>query len=77
MMIYNLKQLVTCYLERNDLTISFMARKTGIAPSLLWMWLHDQRELSTSNLTKVKHFLNGDFLIPTQTIIEEGLNKNG
>lgn len=74
-MIYDIKQLVTVYLERNDLTVSFMARRTGIAPSLLWMWLHNQRDLSTTNLKKVKEFLNGDFLIPTTQIIEEGLDK--
>ena len=55
-MIYDIKQLVTVYLERNDLTVSFMARRTGIAPSLLWMWLHNQRDLSTTNLKKVKEF---------------------
>lgn len=74
-MIYDIKQLVTLYLERNDLTVSFMARRTGIAPSLLWMWLHNQRELSTSNLKKVKEFLNGNFLVSASKIIEEGLIK--
>lgn len=74
-MIYDIKQLVTVYLERNDLTVSFMARRTGIAPSLLWMWLHNQRDLSTTNLKKVKEFLNGNFLISATEIIEEGLTK--
>lgn len=74
-MIYDIKQLVTLYLERNDLTVSFMARRTGIAPSLLWMWLHNQRELSKSNLKKVKEFLNGNFLVSASKIIEEGLIK--
>ena len=75
-MIYDIKQLTTLYLERNDLTISFMARKTGIASSLLWKWLHNQRDLSTKNLRKVKEFLNGNFLISATQIIEEGLTKN-
>ena len=67
----NIREIVNAYLLYNGLTVSYMSRATRIPNSTLRDWLNGKINISAKNLSKVKQFLKGDFLLDVSTIINE------
>lgn len=68
------RKVMKLYLEANDLTIAFAARKIGISVPALFRWLNYELELKPDTLVKVKHFMDGDFLKSVNQIMESDIN---
>lgn len=68
------RKVMKLYLEANDLTIAFAARKIGISVPALFRWLNYELELKPDTLIKVKHFMDGDFIKSVEEIM--GNDKN-
>lgn len=67
----DLREVLRIFLDQNDLTAAFVARKIGISASSLCRWMKYERELPTEVLIKLKNFMSGDFLIGIKEIIGE------
>ena len=67
----SIREITNAYLLYNGLTVSYMSRATRIPNSTLRDWLNGKINISTKNLSKVKQFLKGDFLLDVSTIINE------
>lgn len=67
----NIREITNAYLLYNGLTVSYMSRATRIPNSTLRDWLNGKINISTKNLSKVKQFLKGDFLLDVSAIINE------
>lgn len=58
----DLRDLTKRFLQKNDLTVAFMARKVGISHTSLSRWLNGERTLASDTIQDIKCFLNGDFV---------------
>lgn len=57
------------YLDINGLSLSYAARCCKIPRTSLAEWAKGQRCLTAENARKVKEFLEGNFLIDVETIV--------
>lgn len=66
----DLRKALKIYLQKNDLTQAFCARKVGLSPPTLFKWINGEYELKTDVLIRIKHFMDGDFLLSVNDIME-------
>lgn len=66
--IFTLQDIAKEYLEQNSISMSFMSRKTGIEKTSLHRWLRGERELNGYSISRIKDFLNSNYIIPAHMI---------
>lgn len=66
-----LKDLTREYLKRNHLNASILAAHIGVNVNTIWRWLKNDKGLSARNTAKVKAFLDGNWYVSAQQIINE------
>jgi len=64
-----LVDVFNAYLEHNDLTIGYAARSMKVPYTNLFEWSKGMRPISQRNAEKVKEFLQGNFLVDVDSII--------
>ena len=68
----NLKDVLQKYIKANDLPLTFVARRTGIAQPNLYRWIHEKDfRLSANSIKKIKEFLNGDFIKSVEEVLQD------
>lgn len=66
--IFTLQDIVKEYLEQNNLSMSYMSKKTGIEKTSLHRWLRHERELNGYCISRIKGFLNCNYIVPAHMI---------
>lgn len=68
--ILDIRDVILCYLENNNLSIKYMSKKTGIKEKTLRAWLDRRRNMNADKLKKAYSFLQGDFFLDIETICD-------
>lgn len=66
-----LRKVLMLYLKRNNLSLSFCAKKIGVDVNNLWRWVHRNEKINQKHIEKIKEFLEGSFLVPLEEILEK------
>lgn len=68
--VFDIRDIIVCYLEHNHLTIRYMAKKTGLKEDTLKGWLYRTNNLSEEKMKKAYNFMSGNFILSIDKICE-------
>lgn len=68
--VFDIRDIIRCFLYHNNLSIKYMARKTGIKEKTLRSWMERKRNISGEKMKKAYSFLQGDFLLSIDKICD-------